>query len=269
MIHLKSESEIEKLRAAARLVSQTLAVVAKEIKPGVETGTLDRIAEEFIVKNNARPAFKGYGSKQNPFPATLCISVNEEVVHGIPGNKTLKEGDIVSVDCGVEKEGYFGDHAYTFMVGECSDQDKKLLKVTLESLYKGIEKSIHGNKTGDIGHAIQSHCEDEGFGVVRDLVGHGIGRSMHEDPSIPNYGKPGRGERLRTGMALAIEPMITRGTWKVKTLSDKWTIVTADGSNAAHFEHDVVVREGKAEILSTFDYIAEITKIEITETSYG
>ena len=269
MIYLKSESEIEKLRTAARLVSQTLAVVAKEIRPGVETGALDRIAEEFIVKNDARPAFKGYGSKQNPFPATLCISVNEEVVHGIPGSRTLNEGDIVSIDCGVEKEGYFGDHAYTFMVGECSDLDKKLLKVTLESLYMGIEKSIHGNKTGDIGHAIQSHCEVEGFGVVRDLVGHGIGKSMHEDPSIPNYGKPGRGERLRSGMTLAIEPMITRGTWKVKTLADKWTIVTADGSKAAHFEHDVVVREGKAEILSTFDYITEITKIEITENSYG
>lgn len=269
MIYLKSESEIEKLRTAARLVSQTLAVVAKEIKPGVETGTLDRIAEEFIVKNDARPAFKGYGTKQNPFPATLCISVNEEVVHGIPGKRTLKEGDIVSVDCGVEKDGYFGDHAFTFMVGECSEQDKRLLRVTLESLYKGIERSIHGNKTGDIGHAIQSHCEEEGFGVVRDLVGHGIGKKMHEDPSIPNYGKPGRGERLRSGMTLAIEPMITHGTWKVKTLPDKWTIVTADGSKAAHFEHDIVVREGKAEILSTFDYIAEITKIEITETSYG
>lgn len=269
MIYLKSESEIEKLRTAARLVSQTLAVVAKEIRPGVETGTLDRIAEEFIVKNNARPAFKGYGSKQNPFPATLCISVNEEVVHGIPGNRTLNEGDIVSVDCGVEKDGYYGDHAYTFMVGECSDEDKKLLRVTLESLYKGIEKSIHGNKTGDIGQAIQSHCEVEGFGVVRDLVGHGIGKSMHEDPSIPNYGKQGRGERLRSGMALAIEPMITHGTWKVKTLSDKWTIVTADGSKAAHFEHDVVVREGKAEILSTFNYITEITKNEIIKTSYG
>ncbi len=269
MIYLKSESEIEKLKSAARLVSQTLAVVAKEIRPGVETGSLDRIAEEFIAKNNARPAFKGYGPKQNPFPATLCISINEEVVHGIPGSRILKEGDIVSIDCGVEKDGYFGDHAYTFLVGDCSDQDKKLLQVTLESLYKGIEKSVHGNKTGDIGHAIQSHCEEAGYGVVRDLVGHGIGKSMHEDPSIPNYGKPGRGERLRTGMTLAIEPMITNGTWKVKTLPDKWTIVTADGSKAAHFEHDVVVREGKAEILSTFDYIAEITKNEITETSYG
>ncbi|TVR17803.1 MAG: type I methionyl aminopeptidase [Balneolaceae bacterium] len=269
MIYLKSESEIDKMRVAARLVSQTLAVVAKEITPGVQTGKLDRIAEEFIVKNNAKPAFKGYGHKNNPFPATLCISVNEEVVHGIPGTRELLEGDIVSIDCGVEKDGYFGDHAYTFMVGECDDKDKELLKVTLESLYKGIEQAVHGKKTGDIGNAVQQYCEKRGFGVVRDLVGHGVGKALHEDPSVPNYGKPGKGERLRTGMTLAIEPMITRGSWKVKTLADKWTIVTSDGSNSAHFEHDIVVREGKAEILSTFDYIAEITKNEILETQYG
>ncbi len=269
MIYLKSESEIDKMRIAARLVSQTLAVVAKEIEPGVQTGKLDRIAEEFIVKNNAKPAFKGYGPKNNPFPATLCISVNEEVVHGIPGTRELIEGDIVSIDCGVEKDGYYGDHAYTFMVGECDEKDKALLQVTLDSLYKGIEQAVHGKKTGDIGNAIQQFCEDKGYGVVRDLVGHGIGKDMHEDPSVPNYGKAGRGERLRTGLTLAIEPMITRGTWKVKTLADKWTIVTADGSKSAHFEHDVVVREGKAEILSTFDYIAEITKNEILETQYG
>ncbi|WP_069133460.1 type I methionyl aminopeptidase [Rhodohalobacter halophilus] len=269
MIFLKSESEIEKLREAAQLVSRTLAEVAKKIEPGVTTGDLDRIAEDFIVKNNARPAFKGYGGKKNPFPASLCISVNEEVVHGIPGKRKLNEGDIVSVDCGVEKNGYFGDHAYTFVVGDCDDQTKKLLKTTLESLYKGIEQAIHGNKIGDIASAIQKHNEANGFGVVRDLVGHGIGKSMHEDPSVPNFGKPGRGERLRTGMTLAIEPMITEGCWKVKTLDDGWTIVTADHSRAAHFEHDIVVREGKAEILSTFDYIAEITKNEILETHYG
>jgi len=266
MIFLKSETEIDKMRIAARLVSRTLAEVAGEIKPGVQTGTLDQKAEDFIKKHNARPAFKGYGGKMNPFPATLCISVNEEVVHGIPGSRTLQEGDIVSVDCGVEKDGYFGDHAYTFAVGDCSDEDQLLLRTTLESLYKGIERAIHGNKIGDIGSAVQLHCEANGFGVVRDLVGHGIGKDMHEDPSVPNFGKPGRGERLRTGMTLAIEPMITRGTWKVRTLSDGWTIVTADGSNAAHFEHDVVVREGEAEVLSTFDYITEITKNEILET---
>jgi methionyl aminopeptidase len=269
MIFLKSESEIDKMRIAARLVSQTLAEVAREIKPGVETGKLDRIAEDFIKKNNARPAFKGYGPEKNPFPATLCISVNEQVVHGIPGKRKLAEGDIVSIDCGVEKDGYFGDHAYTFIVGECAEEDKKLLRTTLESLYIGIKQAIHGNKTGDIGSAIQKHCEKSGYGVVRDLVGHGIGKDMHEDPSVPNYGKPGRGDRLRTGMTLAVEPMITRGTWKVKTMPDKWTIVTADGSNAAHFEHDIVVREGEAEILSTFDYIDEITKNEILEPNYG
>jgi methionyl aminopeptidase len=269
MIFLKSETEIDKMRTAARLVSRTLAEVAKHIEPGITTGKLDQIAEEYILKNNAKPAFKGYGPKTNPFPATLCISVNEEVVHGIPGERKLLEGDIVSIDCGVEKNGYFGDHAYTFMVGECSDEDKLLLKTTLESLYKGIDAAVHGNKTGDIGHAIQEHCEKQGFGVVRDLVGHGIGKDMHEDPSVPNYGKKGRGERLRSGMTLAIEPMITRGTWKVNTEADKWTIITADRSNAAHFEHDVVVREGEAEILSTFDYIAEITKNEILDISYG
>jgi len=269
MIFLKSESEIKKMREAAQLVSRTLAEVAKVIEPGIETGKLDRIAEDFIKKHNARPAFKGYGPKSSPFPATLCISVNDEVVHGIPGKRKLNDGDIVSIDCGVEKDGYFGDHAYTFAVGECSAEDEKLLKVTLESLYKGIDQAVHGNKIGDIGHAVQTFCEENNFGVVRDLVGHGIGKDMHEDPTVPNYGKPGRGERLRTGMTLAIEPMITRGSWKVKTMNDKWTIKTADGSNAAHFEHDVVVREGKAEILSTFDYIAEITKNEILETNYG
>jgi len=269
MIFLKSESEIDKMRTAARLVSRTLAEVARYIEPGITTGKLDQIAEDFISKKNAKPAFKGYGPKNNPFPATLCISVNEEVVHGIPGYRELKEGDIVSIDCGVEKDGYFGDHAYTFMVGECSDDDKLLLKTTLESLYKGIDAAVHGNKIGDIGSAIQEHCENQGFGVVRDLVGHGIGKDMHEDPSVPNYGKKGKGERLRSGMTLAIEPMITRGTWKVNTEADKWTIITADGSNAAHFEHDIVVREGEAEILSTFDYIAEITKNEILDISYG
>lgn len=269
MIYLKSESEIDKMREAAQLVSRTLAEVGKALEPGVETGKLDRIAEEYISKYNARPAFKGYGGSKNPFPATLCISVNEEVVHGIPGKRVLKEGDIVSVDCGVELNGYFGDHAYTFVAGETDDETMRLLKTTLESLYVGIDQAVHGNSVGDIGSAIQKHCESENFGVVRDLVGHGIGKSMHEDPSVPNYGRPGKGERLRTGMGLAIEPMITAGTWKVNTLKDGWTIVTADGSNAAHFEHDIIVREGKAEILSTFDYISEITKNVKLLTSYG
>ncbi len=269
MIYLKSESEIDKMRRAAQLVSLTLAEVAKYIEPGVKTGKIDLVAEEFIKKHNARAVFKGYGPPNNPFPATLCISLNEEVVHGIPGERKLKEGDIVSIDCGVVKDGYVGDHAYTFIVGEGDEETMRLLRVTLESLYKGIDEAVHGNKVGDISNAIQSHCEDEGFGVVRELVGHGLGKQLHEDPSVPNFGKKGRGERLRSGMTLAIEPMITLGSWKVHTLGDGWTIVTADGKRAAHFEHDIVVREGEAEILSTFDYITEITKNEILDTRYG
>ena len=264
MIYLKSESEIEKMRESAQIVSRTLAEVAKHIEPGVTTGKLDRVAEEFINKNGGRPAFKGYGPKGNEFPASLCISVNEEVVHGIPSEKKkLHEGDIVSIDCGVEKDGYFGDHAYTFAVGECEDEKIQLLRATLESLYKGIEQAVHGNRVGDIANAIQTHCENEGFGVVRDLVGHGLGKSLHEDPSVPNFGKAGRGDRLRSGMTLAIEPMITLGTYQVQTLDDGWTVVTADKKPSAHYEHDIVVREGKAEVLSTFDYIREITKSRI------
>jgi methionyl aminopeptidase len=269
MIYLKSESEIDKMREAAQLVSRTLGQVSKHIEPGVTTGKLDLIAEEYIAANNARPAFKGYGPRNNPFPGTLCISVNEEVVHGIPGDRVLQEGDIVSIDCGVEKEGYFGDHAYTFAVGEVEEEKLDLLRTTLESLYIGIENAIHGNRMGDIGSSVQAHCESAGYGVVRDLVGHGLGRSLHEDPSVPNYGKKGRGERLRSGMTLAIEPMVNMGSWKVKTLNDGWTVVTADNQISAHFEHDVVVREGKAEILSTFDYIAELSKNQDNVIQYG
>lgn len=270
MIFLKSESEIEKMRESAQLVSRTLAEVAKYIEPGVTTAKLDRIGEDFIKKHNGRPAFKGYGPKGNEFPATLCISINEEVVHGIPSeSRTLSEGDIVSIDCGVEKDGFFGDHAYTFAVGECDKETLKLLRTTIESLYKGIEQAVHGNKIGDISHAVQRHCEDQGFGVVRDLVGHGLGKSLHEDPSVPNFGKENRGERLRSGMTLAIEPMVTMGSWKVETQDDGWTVVTADQSLAAHYEHDIVVCEGKAEILSTFDYIREITKNRIPVGIHG
>ena len=251
------------MRESAQLVSRTHAEVARYIEPGVETRKLDLIAEEYIKKHNARPAFKGYGPRHNPFPGTLCISVNEQVVHGFPGEYKLKENDIVSIDCGVELNGYFGDSAYTYVVGSCDDETMKLLRTTMESLYRGIDKAVHGNKIGDISHAVQQHCENEGYGVVRDLVGHGLGKSLHEDPAVPNFGKPGRGKRLRSGMTLAIEPMITMGTWKVKTLRDGWTIVSADNSKAAHYEHDIVVREGNAEILSTFEYIEEITKIGI------
>ncbi len=269
MIYLKSEREIEKMRNSAQLVSHTLAEVSKYIEPGIETGKLDVIAEDFIKKHGARPAFKGYGQASNPFPGTLCISVNEQVVHGIPGKRVLKEGDIVSIDCGVELDGYFGDHAYTFAVGECDDSVWRLLRTTLDSLYKGIEFAKHGYRIGDIGNAVQVHCENEGYGVVKDLVGHGLGRSLHEDPSVPNYGKRGRGERLRSGMTLAIEPMINMGTWKVETLDDGWTIVTADRKYSAHFEHNIVVNEGNAEILSTFDYIAELSKNPDNVILYG
>ncbi len=269
MIYLKSESEIDKMRESARLVSRTLAEVGKLIEPGVTTGKLDRVAEEYISKHNARPAFKGYGPKGNEFPGTLCVSVNDEVVHGIPGERILEEGDIVSIDCGVEKDGYFGDHAFTFAVGECDEEVINLLRVTLESLYKGIGQAVHGNRMGDLANAIQTHNEKHGYGVVKDLVGHGLGKSLHEDPSVPNFGRKGRGERLRSGMTLAVEPMITMGSWRVNTLEDGWTVVTADGSLAAHFEHDIVVREGKAEILSTFDYIAELTKNQETILYHG
>ncbi len=263
MIYLKSEHEIELMRKSAQLVSLTHAEIAKKIQPGVKTAVLDQVAEDFIKKHDGRPAFKGYGPRNNRFPATLCMSVNEQVVHGFPGEYQLQEGDIVSIDCGVEKDGYFGDSAYTYIVGDCDDQTLTLLRTTIESLYKGIEQAVHGNKIGDISHAVQAHCESRGYGVVRDLVGHGLGRSLHEEPSVPNFGRPGRGKRLREGMTLAIEPMVNMGTWKVKTLKDGWTIVSADGSKSAHYEHDVVVREGKAEILTTFEYIEEITKIHL------
>lgn len=263
MIYLKSESEIDKLRNSAQLVSRTLAEVARQVEPGVQTGELDQIAEDYIRKHNARPAFKGYGPKNNPFPGTLCISINEEVVHGFPGTRELQEGDLVSIDCGVELDGYYGDQAYTFAVGECDEASRQLMKTTMESLYKGIEQAIHGNKIGDISHAVQQHCEAAGYGVVREMVGHGLGRSLHEDPSVPNYGRAGKGRRLRSGMTLAVEPMITEGDWRIETLEDGWTVVTADRSRAAHYEHDIVVREGEAEILSTFDYIEKITRKEI------
>ncbi|MCH8568663.1 MAG: type I methionyl aminopeptidase [Balneolales bacterium] len=266
MVYLKSEQEIELMRKSAQLVSLTHAEVAKYIKHGVATSKLDLVAEEFIKQHNAKPAFKGYGPRSNPFPYTLCISVNDSVVHGFPGNYELQHGDIVSVDCGINLNGYFGDVAYTYIVGECDPETFKLLTTTAESLYRGIEQAVHGNTIGDIGNAVQKHCENAGYGVVRDLVGHGLGKSLHEDPSVPNFGRAGRGKRLRSGMTLAIEPMINKGSWKVKTLKDGWTIVTADGSVSAHYEHDVVVREGEAEILSTFQYIEEITKIQIDQS---
>ncbi len=263
MIYLKNDNEIEKMRISARLVSRTLAEIAGHIRPGVTTSKLNEVAEEFIQKHNGKAAFKGYGPARNPFPGSLCISINEEVVHGIPGDRLLEAGDIVSVDCGIIKDGFVGDSAYTFIVEECDEKTMALLKRTMEALYLGIDKAVHGNKTGDIGAAIQQHCELADYGVIRELVGHGIGRQLHEDPAVPNYGKPGKGKRLRSGTTLAVEPMITMGSRAIKTLEDGWTIVTDDGQRSAHYEHDIVVRDGEAEILSTFSYIEEITKIEI------
>lgn len=264
MIYLKSDTEIEKMRESAQLVSRTLALVARQVRPGVTTRKLNDIAEEFIKKNDATAAFKGYGPRRNPFPAALCISVNDQVVHGIPGDRVLQSGDIVSIDCGIFKDGYVGDSAYTFVVESCDEQTMELLKTTMEALYIGIDKARHGNKTGDIGAAIQQHCEQAGYGVIRELVGHGIGKRLHEEPGVPNYGTKGRGKRLRCGTTIAIEPMITLGRRQIRTAEDGWTIHTSDGLNSAHYEHDIVVRDGEADILSTFEYIEEITGIQIS-----
>ena len=249
MIHYKDKAEIEMMRESALLVSEAIAVVAAIIKPGVTTMQLDRIAEEFIKDNKATASFKGY----NGFPFACCISVNDAVVHGFPTNVELVSGDIVSVDVGVFKNGFHGDSAYTFGVGEISDEVKKLLRVTKESLYIGIEKAIIGNRVGDIAFAIQDYTEKKhGYGVVRDLVGHGLGRHLHEEPQVPNFGKRGTGAKLREGLVIAIEPMINMGTKDVFHDKDGWTIRTADGKPAAHYEHDICIQKGKADILSSF-----------------
>lgn len=258
MIYIKTREEIELMRESALIVSRSLGIVAKEVKPGVTPKYLDKIAEEFIRDSGGVPAFKGYRG----FPATLCISINEAVVHGIPTDKPLKEGDIISVDCGVKKNGFYGDHAYSFAVGAVKPELQKLLDVTKESLYKGIEQCIAGNRIGDISFAIQQHAEKHGYGVVRELVGHGLGKSLHEDPEVPNYGKRGDGPKLKDGMVLAIEPMINLGKKNVKQLNDGWTIVTADGLPSAHFEHDVAIIDGKPEILSTFAFVEEALKVK-------
>lgn len=250
-IVLKTREEIELIRESALIVSKTLGMLSKEIKPGITSLYLDKLAEEFIREQGALPGFKGlYG-----FPNTLCISVNEAVVHGIPNKKPLIEGDIISVDCGALKNEFYGDHAYTFAVGEIAPEVQALLDVTKQSLYEGIEKICANNRVGDIGFAIQTYCQKHGYGVVRELVGHGLGKNMHEGPEVPNYGKRGAGPVLKEGMVLAVEPMINLGTYRVKQLSDGWTIVTADGKPSAHFEHNIAIIDGKPEILSTFDYI--------------
>lgn len=256
MIYLKTDEEIELMRVANLLVGATLAEVAKHIAPGVTTLQLDKIAEEFIRDHGAIPLFKGY----NGFPNSLCISVNEQVVHGIPGAYQLKDGDILSVDCGTKINGYCGDSAYTFEVGEVKPEIKQLLQATKESLYEGIAMAVEGKRIGDVGNTIQTYCESKGYSVVRELVGHGIGREMHEAPEVPNYGKKGYGPLLKSGMCIAIEPMINLGKKNVKFEKDGWTVRTADRKASAHFEHTVAIRPGKADILSSFDLIEQVLK---------
>ena len=258
MVQVKSEREIDRLRAAADLVGRALAKVAGCIEPGVATRELDRVAEEFIRANDAVPAFKGYRVGHNTFPSTLCISVNDTVVHGIPGNYRLAEGDIVSVDCGVKLNGFYGDSAFTFAVGEIDAASKRLCRTTYEALQRGIEACVAGRRIGDISYAVQSYCEERGYGVVRDLVGHGIGMSLHEDPQVPNVGRRGAGRKLKEGTTLCIEPMINLGSAAVHTQGDGWTIRTADGRPSAHYEHMVVVRPGQAEVLTTFEHIEAV-----------
>jgi methionyl aminopeptidase len=261
MVKIKSLEEIEFMRESALIVSQTLGMLAKEIKPGVTTLHLDRLAESFIRDHWAAPGFLGLYD----FPNTLCVSPNAEVVHGIPNDKPLEEGDILSVDCGVLKNGFYGDHAYTFEVGTIATETKKLLEVTKKSLYIGIEAFCHGNRVGDLGHAIQTYTESFGYGVVRELVGHGLGKTMHESPEIPNYGKRGKGKKFLNGMVIAIEPMINLGTKNIRHFSDGWTIKTADNQPSAHFEHNVALIDGKPQLLSTFDYIYEALGIQSDE----
>ena len=260
-IVLKTLEEIELMRESALIVSRTLGMLASEIRPGVSTLKLDGLAETFLRDHEAEPGFLGLYN----FPNTLCMSPNSQVVHGIPSKEPLKEGDIISIDCGALKNGFYGDHAYTFAVGEIDSTVEKLLKVTKTSLYKGIDKFREGNRIGDMAYAIQHYCEKEGYGVVRELVGHGLGKIMHEGPEVPNYGKRGQGKKFQEGMVLAIEPMINGGTHRIKQLKDGWTILTADGKASAHFEHDVALIDGKPELLSTFQYIYEALGIKSDE----
>ena len=258
-IFLKTEDEIELMRRANQLVGKTLGELAKHIKPGVTTLQLDKIAEEFIRDNGAIPTFKNFPNPYGgPFPASICTSVNDVVVHGIPDDKTvLRDGDIISVDCGTLLDGFNGDSCYTFCVGEVSDEIRQLLKTTKESLYLGIEQAVAGKHVGDIGYTVQNYCEAQGYGVVRELTGHGIGREMHEDPQVPNYGRRGNGAFLKAGMCIAIEPMIMMGKRDIWLMDDRWTVKTRDGKPAAHFEHTIAIRRGKAEILSSFEEVEQ------------
>lgn len=262
MVYLKTDEEVELLRKANLLVGATLAEIAKVIRPGVTTKELNKIADTFIRDNGAIPTFKGfpnpYGSS---FPASICTSVNHQVVHGIPNDTPLQEGDIVSVDCGTKLNGYCGDSCYTFAIGEVADDVKKLMATTKEALYKGIEQAVVGHRLGDISNAVQIHCEAQGYGVVREFVGHGIGKEMHEDPQVPNYGRKGNGMMLKSGMCIAIEPMITMGTREIYMQEDRWGIVTRDGKPAAHYEHSICIRKGKADILSSFEEIEKVLRL--------
>ncbi|MDB2364055.1 type I methionyl aminopeptidase [Flavobacteriales bacterium] len=251
MIYLKTKEEIELIRESSLLVARTHGEVSKLIKPGVTTLELDRIAEEFIRDNGGVPAFKGYGG----FPNTLCMSPEEGVVHGIPTDTPLEEGMIVSVDCGVLMNEFYGDSAYTYAVGQISNEKQKLLQVTKECLNFAVQNAIVGNRLGDISFAVQQHAQKNGYSVVRELVGHGVGKELHEEPQVPNYGKRGSGPRLKEGMVLAIEPMINMGKRNIRTHADGWTIVTADGKPSAHFEHTIAVGKEKADVLSSFEFI--------------
>ena len=261
MIKVKTAEEIELMRESALVVSKTLGMIAAEIKPGANPLKLDKMAEDFIRSQGAEPGFLG----MYDFPNTLNWSPNAQVVHGIPNNEELKEGDIISVDCGALKNGFYGDHAYTFEVGEVAEETKKLLRITKESLYIGIREFKLGNRVGDVGYAIQNYCEKEGYGIVRELVGHGLGKDLHEDPQMPNYGKRGRGKKFVEGMTVAIEPMINLGTKDIKHYPDGWTIKTRDMKPSAHFEHDVAIVDGEPRLLSTFDYIYEVLGISSSE----
>ena len=260
-VFLKTEDEIELMRQANQLVGKTLGELAKHINPGVTTLQLDKIADEFIRDHGAIPTFKGFPNPYGgPFPASICTSVNDVVVHGVPNDQTvLKDGDIISIDCGTFLNGFCGDSCYTFCVGEVSDDVKELLRTTKEALYKGIENAVAGRHLGDISASVQDYCEAHGYGIVRELTGHGIGREMHEDPQVPNYGRRGNGVMLKAGMCIAIEPMVTQGDRSIYLDADRWTVRTRDGKPAAHFEHTVAVRRGKAEILSSFE---EVEKLE-------
>ena len=259
MITLKTDDEIELLRAANLLVSATLTEIAKIVRPGVTTRQIDALAEQFIRDHGAIPTFKGFPSSfGGPFPSSVCTSVNEVVVHGIPNDRELVDGDIVSVDCGTCLNGFCGDSCYTFCVGEVSAEVKQLLRVTKESLYKGIEQAIPGHRIGDIGDAVESHVYKYGYGVVRELTGHGIGHEMHEEPQVPNYGKRGSGKLIKNGLCIAIEPMITMGKRNIALLPDRWGFITCDRKPAAHFEHTIAVHHGKVDILSSFCQIEEI-----------